>query len=54
MSETITFDAKTFKSFKEKYNRAVENKQEIFIFDGHELLTEYAKYLIEYINSRLN
>lgn len=54
MSATITFDEKTFKSFKQKYNKAVENKQEIFIFDNHEFLTSYAKYVIEYINSRLN
>ena len=50
----ITFDHETFKNLKQEYKRAVENKQEIFMFQEHELLTQYAKYIIEYLNSKLN
>jgi len=31
------------------YNEAVEEKKESFIVDGQEILTQFAKYLIEYI-----
>ena len=51
---TITFDYETFKNFKKEYTQAVKNNQEIFIFQGHELLTSYAKYIIEYLNFKLN
>ena len=54
MDNTITFDHETFGSFKKEYSKAVSNNQEIFIFQGRELLTAYAKYIIEYINSKLN
>jgi hypothetical protein len=51
---TITFTHETFKSLKSEYKNAVENNKEIFIFQGHELLTAYAKYMIEYLNSKMN
>lgn len=51
---TITFDQETFKKLKQEYKKAVENQQEIFVFQGHELLTQYAKYIIEYLTSKLN
>jgi hypothetical protein len=54
MESTITFNHETFKEFKKEYSKAVINNQEIFIFQGKELLTAYAKYIIEYINSKLN
>jgi hypothetical protein len=51
---TITFTYETFKSLKQEYKKAVDNNQESFIFQGHELLTQYAKYIIEYLNSKMN
>jgi len=51
---TITFDQETFKNLKQEYRKAVQDKKEIFVFQGHELLTEYAKYIIEYLNSKMN
>jgi len=51
---TITFDQETFKNLKQEYKKAVEKEQEIFIFQGHKLLTQYAKYIIEYLNSKMN
>jgi hypothetical protein len=39
-------------AFKKAYNKAVEDKLEIFIFESVEVLTQYAKYVIEYVNSQ--
>ena len=36
-------------ALEKRYAKAVENKEEKFTFEGHELLTRYAKYLIEYL-----
>lgn len=52
MAGTLSFDVLTYQRLKKEYQRSVDNKVEIFIFDGHELLTSYAKYLIEYLKSK--
>ena len=49
MSNTISVDLSTFTRLKKEYQNAVDNSKEIFVFDGNELLTSYAKYLIEYL-----
>lgn len=49
----IEFTPEVLEDLKTEYNKAVENGQEIFIFQGrHELLTDYAKYLIQYVESK--
>lgn len=37
--------------FKESYNLALVQKKEIFIFEGSEVLTSFAKYVIEYFDN---
>jgi hypothetical protein len=37
---------------REAYNKAVEEKKEEFAFDGFPLVTQYVKYLLEYIDSQ--
>ena len=32
------------------YNEAVEKNEEMFSFQGHDVLVAYAKYLLEYLN----
>jgi len=34
---------------RRRYERAVREQAESFTFEGHELLTSYAKYLLEYL-----
>jgi len=46
---SITFS--DIPKFKESYNLAVGRKEEIFIFKGSEILTTYAKYVIEYFDT---
>ena len=40
--------------FKLLYNDAVSNGNEIFIFEGKDVLTSYAKYVIEHFNNIVN
>ena len=49
MSNTISFDRESYKNFKTDYNSAVENNKEMFVFEGNEFLTSYAKYVVEYL-----
>ena len=39
--------------FKEMYDSAVSEGIDIFIFEGSEVLTSYAKYVIEYFDTVL-
>lgn len=54
MAGTINFDLQTYSRLKKEYQQAVDNKMEMFMFDGHDLLTDYAKYLIEYLITKFN
>jgi hypothetical protein len=49
MSNTISVDKSTFLRLKKEYQNAVNTSKNTFMFDGNELLTDYAKYLIEYL-----
>lgn len=35
-----------------EYAKAVNNRKTQFKFDGHDFLTEYAKYLLEYLKPK--
>jgi hypothetical protein len=48
----MTFTIDTYNRLKKEYNNARQNNLEIFTFDGHELLTDYAKYMIEYLKTK--
>lgn len=49
----MDFDINKLIELKKSYNNAINNSQEIFIFEDNELLVDYAKYLIEYLESVL-
>ena len=49
----MTFDLKKLSQFKRKYKLALKHKRQSFIFNGHEFLVDYAKYIIEYLTLRL-
>lgn len=48
----IEIDLKDYKELKILYKKALEEDKKIFIFKDRELLVNYAKYLIEYLNLR--
>ena len=47
MKEHIIFTKENTKKLQSIYNKAVKNNAESFLFEGKEILTGYAKYLIE-------
>lgn len=49
MTSFITED--NIESFKKAYKKAMTDKKETFIFEGKPMLTTYAYYVIEYVNS---
>jgi hypothetical protein len=42
-----------YKELKRLYQKATDEKQEMFIWKEREVLTAYAKYLIQYMDSKL-
>lgn len=52
--ESINFDRTKLKELKQLYSIAVKDGRESFMYEGHELLTSYAKYLIEFLTDRLS
>ena len=40
--------------FKLLYNDAVSKDNEVFVFEGIDVLTSYAKYIIEHFNNIMN
>ena len=58
MAETIIVNGQhvsreTMVEFKKIYLEAVKKNREHYIWDGQEVLTSYAKYLIEYAENQL-
>lgn len=51
--KNVSFSPNDFKQFKKIYGDAIKTGKESFIFKGDEYLTAYAKYLIEYLNTKL-
>ena len=49
----VSFDRKLLLELIEEYQTALEEEQEIFFFKGNELDVKYAKYLIEYLKTRI-
>lgn len=49
----IVVTEKDFKELKRLYNKAVTDKAEEFVWMDKPILTAYAKYLIEYLNSKM-
>ena len=47
------FDQATRKSLKKAYAKAQKERAESFNFYGQEILTRYAKYLLEYFDMQI-
>lgn len=48
----MTFTLDTYQRLKNEYNKSVQNNLEVFTFDNHELLTDYAKYMVQYLSEK--
>jgi hypothetical protein len=51
--DTATITSKTFKDLVNKYYDAVEAGKGIFMWEDHQILVTYAKYLIEYLEPQI-
>jgi hypothetical protein len=49
----LTFDKNKLEELRIAYKQAILSNKLLFIFEGFEVTTDYAKYLIEYLNKRL-
>lgn len=52
MSDDVVFDSHTLKMMKRAYNDALAAHKDSFWFGGREYVTQYAKYLIEYLEPK--
>ncbi len=54
MSTTITWDRALLEKLRIAYTRAVTAGHDEFTFQDHVIVVGYAKYLIEYLDTRLS
>jgi len=52
MTNEINFDKETAKEFHAEYRMALVRNEDQFVFQGHDVLTSYAKYLCEYLTNQ--
>lgn len=52
--DSIEFTPAKFKAFKEAYTAAEKEGKKTFSFDNKAFVTNYAKYLIEYLAPKFN
>lgn len=50
--DMLEFTPDLYEKLKKEYNKALEEEQESFEFEGREVLTNYAKYMVEYLNTQ--
>jgi hypothetical protein len=48
----IRFDKKRYQSLRRAYGQATMRGLEVFEWNGHEFVTNYAKYLLEYLKPK--
>jgi len=51
--ETLEFDEDRKNRLQKAYDKALVEKKDMFVFEGHEFVTKYAKYVLEYLNTAL-
>jgi hypothetical protein len=50
-NQQVIFTPEKRDRLRTAYNKAVATHQDTFMFDGVELVTDYAKYLLEYLDT---
>ena len=53
VDEPIQFDREMTERLRKNYDGAIRHNDKDFWFEGQQLLTAYAGYLLEYLDSRL-
>lgn len=52
LNDSMEMTREKLESLKRHYKSAVEKKKETFEFEGRQLMTGYAKYMIEYLEGQ--
>jgi len=50
----VTFDRKKVEALRQEYRSAVFEDRDTLIFEGNEFNTEYAKYVLEFLDVQLS
>lgn len=50
--KTIVWTKPMLERLRKAYQKAVADKADTFVFDGNEFVVDYAKYLIQYLDSQ--
>jgi hypothetical protein len=53
MPDMVKFTREKLDALESAYQKAVDEGAEDFMFEGHEWLTDYAKYAIEFLNTKI-
>ena len=54
MTDTISFDTRKYRALKHAYEQAVDKGAESFWFEDHELVTSFAKYMLQFLETKLD
>ena len=52
MTDTIHIDKRTALALQQRYYQAIEAGETQFVFEDRDILTSYAKYMIEYLKTQ--
>lgn len=47
----IRWTVETREQLRKSYKLAVENKHEVFVFNGDQYVTDYARYLLQHLDN---
>jgi basic membrane lipoprotein Med (substrate-binding protein (PBP1-ABC) superfamily) len=51
-TKKVSFTPEKLKKFRTAYKNAVDSKKDVFVFEGNGFVTEYAKYMIQYLDTK--
>lgn len=53
INNEMRFDREKRDALRKAYEKAIAEGKESFIFEGHEMLVAFVKYVLEYLDSNL-
>ena len=53
-TQMVTFDRRKAERLRRSYQRALDDGESTFVFQGHELLVAYARFMLMYLDERLD
>lgn len=53
MTDEVMFDLPKYRRLQRAHAKAVRQGKDAFVFEGREYLTDYAEYVLEYLDTML-